>query len=104
MEKNTASLSSGKHPKYLGAERHALQLSPHHLHHGCHAAQPSTLTVQPPRHRALHPPPSSPKPPHFHFISPSSPLFFFISLWLRLLSLQSPGALSEHYSAQHVFD
>lgn len=47
------------------------------------------------------PPPSTPPT----FISSLLPfLSLFISLRLRLLSLQSPGALSEHYSAQHVFD
>ncbi len=38
------------------------------------------------------------------FISLHS-LSLFISLWLLpRLPLQSPGALSKHYGAQHVFD
>lgn len=73
---------AARRPKYLGAERRAPQLSPE---------------PPPSRPSTLHPP-----LPNLHtFISSLS---FFISLRLPPLSLQSPGALSEHYSTQHVFD
>ena len=64
----------------------------------------SRLTAKPRGTSTLLPPPSSQTSTlsfRLSFLFPSLSLYFPLA---AVLSLQSPGALSQHYSAQHVFD